>query len=59
MSPDTLSTISYVIAALTAGGGTMGYVKTGSIPSIAAGWTVGVLCMDPKHASPKCIFRDC
>lgn len=22
----------------------MGYVKTGSLPSVAAGWTVGILC---------------
>ena len=31
------------MAVLTAGGGTMGYVRTGSVPSIAAGCTVGAL----------------
>ncbi|ESZ97949.1 putative UPF0136 membrane protein [Sclerotinia borealis F-4128] len=34
---------AYILGALTAGGGTMGYVKSGSIPSIAAGLTVGSL----------------
>lgn len=34
---------AYIIGALTAGGGTFGYVKTGSVPSIAAGLTVGTL----------------
>ncbi|KAH9996949.1 transmembrane proteins 14C-domain-containing protein [Xylariaceae sp. FL0662B] len=38
-----LELIAYVLGALTAGGGTMGYVKTGSVPSIAAGLTVGTL----------------
>ncbi|ORY65976.1 transmembrane protein 14C [Pseudomassariella vexata] len=38
-----LETIAYVLGALTAGGGTMGFVKTGSLPSVAAGWTVGLL----------------
>lgn len=42
-SPDALSTISYVIAVLTAGGGIMGYAKTRSVPSIVAGCTVGLL----------------
>lgn len=39
----TYSTIAYVLASLTAGGGTMGYARTGSVPSIAAGCTVGAL----------------
>ncbi|KAI0018319.1 transmembrane proteins 14C-domain-containing protein [Xylariomycetidae sp. FL0641] len=38
-----LENIAYVLGALTAGGGTMGYVKSGSVPSIAAGMTVGIL----------------
>ncbi|GAB7354112.1 hypothetical protein MBLNU459_g4677t1 [Dothideomycetes sp. NU459] len=37
------SNIAYILAALTAGGGTMGYVRTGSVPSVAAGCTVGAL----------------
>ncbi|KAF2723298.1 hypothetical protein K431DRAFT_220277 [Polychaeton citri CBS 116435] len=37
------SSIAYVLATLTAGGGTFGYVRTGSVPSIAAGCTVGAL----------------
>lgn len=43
----SLDNIAYVLGALTAGGGTMGYVRTGSVPSIAAGCTVGLLCMYP------------
>ncbi|KAH9909034.1 transmembrane proteins 14C-domain-containing protein [Xylariomycetidae sp. FL2044] len=38
-----IENIAYLLGALTAGGGTMGFVKTGSVPSIAAGWTVGLL----------------
>ncbi|EHL03627.1 hypothetical protein GLAREA_00783 [Glarea lozoyensis ATCC 20868] len=38
-----IETPAYIIGALTAGGGTFGYVKTGSIPSVAAGLTVGTL----------------
>jgi len=34
---------AYIIGAITAGGGTFGYVKTGSIPSVVAGVTVGTL----------------
>lgn len=37
------STVAYILASLTAGGGTMGYVRTGSVPSIAAGVSVGAL----------------
>ncbi|KAJ8127791.1 hypothetical protein O1611_g5846 [Lasiodiplodia mahajangana] len=39
----SLENIAYVLGALTAGGGTMGYIRTGSVPSIAAGVTVGLL----------------
>ncbi|PMD31168.1 TMEM14-domain-containing protein [Hyaloscypha variabilis F] len=38
-----IETPAFVIGALTAGGGTFGYIKTGSVPSIAAGLTVGAL----------------
>ncbi|KAH6689191.1 transmembrane protein 14C [Plectosphaerella plurivora] len=38
-----LSTPSYILGALTATGGTIGFLRTGSIPSIAAGCTVGLL----------------
>jgi len=38
-----ISLPAYIIGALTAGGGTFGYIKTGSIPSIVAGLTVGTL----------------
>ncbi|TVY45267.1 TMEM14 protein-like protein [Lachnellula subtilissima] len=34
---------AYVIGALTAGGGSFGYIKTGSLPSVIAGITVGTL----------------
>ncbi|KAI0996950.1 hypothetical protein K3495_g11234 [Podosphaera aphanis] len=38
-----IETPAYILGALTAGGGTLGYVRTGSIPSVAAGVTVGAL----------------
>ncbi|KAK7729474.1 hypothetical protein SLS57_001959 [Botryosphaeria dothidea] len=38
-----LETIAFILGALTAGGGITGYVRTGSIPSVAAGVTVGTL----------------
>ncbi|KAF2972250.1 hypothetical protein GQX73_g1224 [Xylaria multiplex] len=38
-----LENIAYVLGALTAGGGSIGYARTGSVPSIAAGVTVGLL----------------
>ena len=41
------SDIALILGALTAGGGITGYVRTGSIPSIAAGLTVGALVCDP------------
>jgi len=37
------SNIAFILAALTAGGGITGYVRTGSLPSIIAGVTVGAL----------------
>ena len=38
-----IETPAYILGALTAGGGTFGYIKTGSVPSVAAGVTVGAL----------------
>jgi len=38
-----IETPAFIIGALTAGGGSYGYFKTGSIPSVAAGLTVGTL----------------
>ena len=38
-----IETPAYIIGALTAGGGTFGFIKTGSIPSVVAGLTVGTL----------------
>lgn len=38
-----IETPAYILGALTAGGGTFGYIKTGSIPSVVAGVTVGTL----------------
>ncbi|KAI8965809.1 transmembrane proteins 14C-domain-containing protein [Daldinia sp. FL1419] len=38
-----LETIAFALGALTATGGTIGYVKTGSVPSVIAGLTVGIL----------------
>ncbi|KAI1820786.1 transmembrane proteins 14C-domain-containing protein [Xylaria intraflava] len=39
----SLQNIAYLLGALTAGGGTIGYLRTGSVPSVAAGVTVGLL----------------
>jgi len=36
-------TPAFILGALCAGGGITGYIRTGSIPSIAAGVTVGIL----------------
>ncbi|MCJ1486476.1 hypothetical protein MMC06_006653, partial [Schaereria dolodes] len=38
---------AFLLAALTAGGGITGYIRTGSVPSIAAGLTVGALVNNP------------
>ncbi|CAI6280501.1 unnamed protein product [Periconia digitata] len=38
-----LDTIGLILGALTAGGGITGYVRTGSVPSVVAGVSVGVL----------------
>ncbi|MCJ1463290.1 hypothetical protein MMC07_001896 [Pseudocyphellaria aurata] len=37
------SATAFLLALLTAGGGLTGYIRTGSIPSVAAGVTVGAL----------------
>ncbi|KAJ6781172.1 hypothetical protein PWT90_08326 [Aphanocladium album] len=43
MSSPQLEYTSFILAALTAGGGIMGYAKTRSVPSIVAGCSVGLL----------------
>lgn len=35
---------AYIMGAVVAGGGIMGYAKSRSVPSIVAGCTVGLLC---------------
>ncbi|KAI4226336.1 MAG: hypothetical protein LQ349_006895 [Xanthoria aureola] len=45
---DDPSTQAFLLACLTAGGGITGYARTGSIPSIAAGVTVGALVYSPS-----------
>lgn len=39
----SLANIALILGALTAGGGITGYVRTGSVPSVVAGVTVGSL----------------
>ncbi|KAJ9648316.1 hypothetical protein H2201_000561 [Coniosporium apollinis] len=39
----SLENIAFLLGALTAGGGITGYVRTGSVPSVAAGVSVGAL----------------
>lgn len=47
-----LDNIGLILGALTAGGGITGYVRTGSVPSVAAGVTVGTLV---RHQLPSAI----
>jgi hypothetical protein len=35
---------AFILSALTATGGIIGYARTGSLPSVIAGCTVGALC---------------
>ncbi|KAJ1331250.1 FAX family protein [Microdochium nivale] len=39
----SLDNIAFLLGGLTASGGTIGYLRTGSVPSVAAGMTVGLL----------------
>ncbi|KAF2164216.1 hypothetical protein M409DRAFT_25558 [Zasmidium cellare ATCC 36951] len=39
----SLQTVAFILGTLTATGGITGYVRAGSIPSLAAGCTVGAL----------------
>jgi uncharacterized membrane protein (UPF0136 family) len=48
LTPQSLDIIAFVLGAITAGGGITGYARTGSIPSIVAGVTVGLL-VSPPH----------
>jgi len=41
---------AFILAALTATGGIIGYVKTKSKPSIIAGVSVGLLCRSPEQS---------
>jgi hypothetical protein len=49
----SLDTSALILGALTAGGGITGYARTGSVPSIAAGVTVGSLVCHQFHRSPS------
>lgn len=49
----SLATAALILGALTAGGGITGYVRTGSVPSIAAGVTVGSLVCPHSTAPPS------
>ncbi|CAI4216443.1 unnamed protein product [Parascedosporium putredinis] len=43
MAGNGLDTTSFILAALTASGGIIGFARTGSVPSVAAGCAVGLL----------------
>ena len=47
---------AYIIGALCASGGTFGYIKTGSIPSVTAGVTVGVLVRSNTPSTHPCLL---
>ena len=50
-------TAALILGALTAGGGITGYVRTGSVPSIAAGVTVGSLVCPHSTAPLLLLFH--
>lgn len=51
---DDPATQAFLLAVLTAGGGLTGYIRTGSVPSVAAGMTVGALVRcPPSLRSPQ------
>ena len=52
------STQAFILALLTAGGGLTGYIRTGSVPSVAAGMTVGALVFPilPKSDIPHAVL---
>ncbi|KEZ44448.1 hypothetical protein SAPIO_CDS3453 [Scedosporium apiospermum] len=43
MASNGLDSTSFILAALTASGGIAGFARTGSVPSIVAGCSVGLL----------------
>jgi hypothetical protein len=48
----SLDTVALILGTLTAGGGITGYARTGSVPSIAAGVTVGALVCPHSTYNP-------
>ena len=50
-SMKSLDNVALFLGALTAGGGITGYVRTGSVPSVAAGVTVGALVYTKLYCS--------
>jgi hypothetical protein len=47
-NPQSQDLIALVLGFLVAGGGITGYVRTGSIPSVVAGVSVGALVLPPE-----------
>ena len=45
------SQVAYILAGLTAGGGTIGFLRAGSVPSMVAGCGVGALYVDLSKTS--------
>lgn len=52
-----IETPAFILGLLTAGGGITGYVRTGSIPSVTAGVTVGALVSWSFHTNLICPNR--
>jgi hypothetical protein len=53
MLPQGLELPSYILAALTATGGAIGFARTRSKPSLIAGTAVGLLCRLPPASQPR------
>jgi uncharacterized membrane protein (UPF0136 family) len=51
--PQSLDQIAFALGAITAGGGITGFVRTGSIPSIVAGVTIGALVRFSPSSSSR------
>ena len=60
VSPMSSDLLAYTFSALVAGGGVLGFVKAGSIPSLLSGlafgtglaWAANCVSRNPRHVGP-------